>query len=126
MSRPEPSNNVVNTDYATRGPSEFYRQARAGAAEGAESSPTGDLSRLRQSLGPQPEIVHIPQPTRRFGWFASGFSIALVFGLVIGWLVIAQLPSLFGKAPGSSTKPSEFTARFDNPKLPEEGNSPPN
>jgi branched-chain amino acid transport system substrate-binding protein len=124
MSRPEPSNNVVNTDYATRGPSEFYRQGRAGAAEGAESSPTGDLSRLRQSLGPQPEIVHIPQPTRRFGWFASGFSIALVFGLVIGWLVIAQFPSLFGKAPGSSTKPSEFTARFDNPKSPEDVNSP--
>jgi branched-chain amino acid transport system substrate-binding protein len=124
MSRPEPSNNVVNTDYATRGPSEFYRQGRAGAAEGAESSPTGDLSRLRQSLGPQPEIVHIPQPTRRFGWFASGFAIALAFGLVIGWVVIAQFPSLFGKAPGSSTKPSEFTARFDNPKSPEEANSP--
>jgi branched-chain amino acid transport system substrate-binding protein len=124
MSRPEPSDNVVNTDYATRGPSEFYRQARAGAAEGGESSPRGDLSRLRQSLGPQPEIVHIPQPTRRIGWFASGFGIALVFGLVIGWLVIAQFPSLFGKGSGSSTKPSELTARFDNPKSPEEANSP--
>jgi branched-chain amino acid transport system substrate-binding protein len=123
MSRPEPSDNVVNTDYATRGPSEFYRQARAGA-EGAESAPRGDLSRLRQSLGPQPEVVHVPQPTRRVGWFASGFAIALVFGLVIGWLVIAQFPSLFGKAPGSSTKSSEFTARFDNPKSPEEVNSP--
>ena len=124
MSRPEPSDNVLNTDYATRGPSEFYRQGRAGAAEGAESSPKGDLSRLRQSLGPQPEIVHIPQPTRRFGWFASGFAIASVFGLVIGWLIIAQFPSLFGKAPGSSTKPSEFTARFDNSKSPEQVNSP--
>lgn len=124
MSRPEPSNNVVNTDYATRGPSEFYRQGRAGAAEGAESSPTGDLSRLRQSLGPHPEIVHIPQPTRRLGWFASGFSIALAFGAVIGWLVIAQFPSLFGKGPGSSTKTTEFTSRFDNSKSPEEVNSP--
>jgi hypothetical protein len=124
MSRPEPSDNVVSTDYATRGPSEFYRQARAGAAEGVESSPRGDLSRLRQSLGPQPEIVHVPQPTRRFGWFASGFAIALVFGLVIGWVIIAQFPSLFGKALGSSTKPSEFTTRFDNPKSPEGANSP--
>jgi branched-chain amino acid transport system substrate-binding protein len=124
MSRPEPSDNVVNTDYATRGPSEFYRQGRAGSAEGAESSPRGDLSRLRQSLGPQPEIVHIPQPTRKFGWFASGFAIASVFGLVIGWLIIAQFPSLFGKTPGFSTKPSEFTTRFDNSKSPEEVNAP--
>ena len=124
MSRPEPSDNVVNTDYATRGPSEFYRQARAGAAEGVESAPRGDLSRLRQSLGPQPEIVHVPQPTRRFGWFASGFAIALVFGVVIGWLVIAQFPSLSGKAPGSGTKSSEFTTRFDNPTSPRVAQSP--
>jgi ABC-type branched-subunit amino acid transport system substrate-binding protein len=42
----------------------------------------------------------------------------------MGWLIIAQFPSLFGKGSGSSTKPNEFTARFDNPKSPEEVNSP--
>ena len=124
MSRPEPWDDILKSDHAPRGSNEFYRQARAGTAEGGESSPRGDLSRLRQSLGPEPEVVHVPQPTRRLGWFTSGFGIALVFGLVIGWLVIAQLPSLFGKGSGSSTKPSEFTARFDNPKSPEEANSP--
>jgi branched-chain amino acid transport system substrate-binding protein len=41
----------------------------------------------------------------------------------MGWLIIAQFPSLFGKTSGSSAKPSEFTARFDNQKLPEAMNS---
>jgi branched-chain amino acid transport system substrate-binding protein len=122
MSRPEPSDNLRNSDYAPKGPSEFYH-LRAGAAED-EESPKGDSSRLRQSLGPQPEIVYIPQPTRRFGWFASGFGIALAFGAVIGWLVIVEFPSLFGKGSGSSTKTAEFTSRFDNSKSPEEVNSP--
>jgi hypothetical protein len=122
MSRPDPSDNV--SDYAPRGPSEFYRQGRAGAAEGEGFSPKGDLSRLRQSLGPQPEVVHVPQPSRRLGWFASGFMIALAVGVVVGWLVIAEFPSLSGKAPGSSTKTTEFAPRFDNSKSPEEANSP--
>jgi branched-chain amino acid transport system substrate-binding protein len=122
MSRPEPSDNLRNSDHAPRGPSEFYR-LRAGAAEDEESS-RGDLSRLRQSLGPQPEIVHMPQPTRRLGWFATGFGIALAFGAVIGLLVIVEFPSLVGKGSGSSTKTTEFTSRFDNSKSPEEVNSP--
>jgi hypothetical protein len=116
MSRPEASDNV--SDYAPRGGSEFYRHGRAGAAIG--EGPKGDLSRLRQSLGPEPEVVHVPQPTRRVGWFASGFAIALVVGIVAGWLVISQFPSLTGKGSGSSTK----TAELAPAKSPEEANAP--
>jgi branched-chain amino acid transport system substrate-binding protein len=116
MSRPEPSDNV--SDYAPRGASEFYRHGRAGAGMG--EGPKGDLSRLRQSLGPEPEVVHVPQPTRRVGWFASGFAIALVVGVVAGWLVISQFPSLNGKSPASGTK----TAELAPAKSPEEANAP--
>jgi hypothetical protein len=116
MSRPEASDNV--SDYAPRGASDFYRHGRAGAAIG--EGPKGDLSRLRQSLGPEPEVVHVPQPTRRVGWFASGFAIALVVGIVAGWLVISQFPSLTGKGSGSSTK----TAELAPAKSPEEANAP--
>jgi ABC-type branched-subunit amino acid transport system substrate-binding protein len=118
MSRPEPSDNI--SDYAPRGPAEFYRQNRTGAGVGEGSSAKGDLSRLRQSLGPEPEIVHVPQPSRRFGWFASGFVIALAVGIVVGWLVIAELPSLTGKAPGPGTKTVELAPS----KSPEAANAP--
>jgi len=122
MSRPEPSDNI--SDYGPRGPSEFYRHGRAGAAVGEGSAPKGDLSRLRQSLGPEPEIVHVPQPTRRLGWFASGFIIALAFGVVIGWLVIAEFPSLSGKAPSSSTKTAELAPTSPSAGLPNTPTAP--
>jgi len=122
MSRPEPSDNI--SDYGPRGPSEFYRHGRAGAAVGEGSAPKGDLSRLRQSLGPEPEIVHVPQPTRRLGWFASGFIIALAFGVVIGWLVIAEFPSLSGKAPSSSTKTAEVAPTSPSAGLPNTPTAP--
>ena len=118
----ERQDNVLKTDYAQRGPSEFYRHGRASGAEGGESSPRGDLSRLRQSLGPEPEVVHIPQPTRRLGWFVTGFIIASVLGVVIGVLVIAGFPSLLGKAPPSGTNTAEL--RSDNSKSPQEANAP--
>jgi branched-chain amino acid transport system substrate-binding protein len=116
MSRPEPSDNV--SDYAPRGAGDFYRHGRAGGALG--EGPKGDLSRLRQSLGPEPEVVHVPQPTRRIGWFASGFAIALVVGIVAGWLVISQFPSFSGKGSGSGTKTAELTPA----KSPEEATAP--
>jgi branched-chain amino acid transport system substrate-binding protein len=116
MSNPERSDNVLKAEYPARGPSEFYRHGRAGAFQGEESSPKGDLSRLRQSLGPEPEIVHVPQPTRRVSWFVSGFMIALALGVVIGGVVIVAFPSITGKG---STKTAEFTTRFDNSKSPE-------
>jgi branched-chain amino acid transport system substrate-binding protein len=118
----ERQDNVLKTDYARS--SEFYRHGRASAAEGGESSPKGDLSRLRQSLGPEPEVVHIPQPTRRLGWFVSGFIIASVLGALIGVLVIAGFPSLLGKGPGSGTSTAESTSKSDNSKLPQEANAP--
>ena len=116
----ERQDNVLKTDYAQRGPSEFYRHGRASGAEGGESSPRGDLSRLRQSLGPEPEVVHIPQPTRRLGWFVTGFIIASVLGVIIGVLVIAGFP--LGKAPPSGTNTAE--SRSDNSKSPQEAIAP--
>jgi branched-chain amino acid transport system substrate-binding protein len=121
MGSTERSDNILRSDYGQRGPSEFYRYPRAAAAEEQES-PKGDLSRLRQSLGPEPEIVHVPQPTRRLGWFASGFAIALVLGVVSGWVIIAGIPSIFGKAPGSGTSTTE--SRFDNSKSQQEASAP--
>src|SRR5579862_7945154 len=110
MNTLERSDNVIKPDYASRGSSEFYRHGKGGAAEGEESYPRGDLSRLRQSLGPEPEVVHLPQPTRRVGWFVSGFIIASALGIVIGAAVIIAFPSISGKT--SSAKPNEFTSRF--------------
>jgi len=115
MSRPEASDNI--SEYAPRGSSEFYRHGRAGAALGEGSTPKGDLSRLRQALGPEPEVVHVPQPGRRLGWFAAGFAIALTFGIGIGWLLIAGLPAITGKSPASSTQTAE------NSKPPQEASA---
>jgi branched-chain amino acid transport system substrate-binding protein len=122
MSNLERPDNVLRTDYASRGSSEFYRHGRASAAEGGESSAKGDLSRLRQSLGPEPEVVHIPQPTRRVGWFVSGFIIASVLGVVIGVLVVIGLPSILGK--GSSANHTELASNSDNSKSPQAANAP--
>jgi branched-chain amino acid transport system substrate-binding protein len=113
MSRPEASDNV--SEYSPRGSSEFYRHGRAGGAQGEGSGPKGDLSRLRQSLGPEPEVVHVPQPTRRLGWFAAGFAIALTFGIGIGWMVIAGLPAITGKTN---------TQTAENAKPPQEASAP--
>src|SRR5215472_16577810 len=41
MSRPEPSDNVLNTDFGSRGSSEFYRQGRMGTAESEGCSARG-------------------------------------------------------------------------------------
>src|SRR5262249_50396404 len=41
MSRPEPSDNVLNSDFGSRGSSEFYRQGRMGTAESEGSSARG-------------------------------------------------------------------------------------
>ena len=104
LERPD---NVVKADYGARASNEYYRQNRTGFTESEESSPRGELSRLRQSLGPEPEVVHVPQPTRRLGWFATGFMIASALGIVIGALVVVGLPSILGegRAP-THTKPS--------------------
>jgi branched-chain amino acid transport system substrate-binding protein len=118
MSRLEASDNQ-----APRGSSEFYRLGRVGTAEGEQSGPRGDLSRLRQSLGSEPEVVHVPQPSRRIGWFASGFIIALALGVGIGWIIV-EFPFVSGKAPGPGTKTTELTSRLDSSKSPEQVSSP--
>jgi len=123
MSNPERSDNILKAEYPNRGPGEFYRHGRAGGFQGEESSPKGDLSRLRQSLGPEPEIVHVPQPTRRVSWFVSGFMIAMALGVVIGGVVIVAFPSITGKG---STKTAEITTRLDNSKAAQEVNAPSN
>ncbi len=116
----ERSDNILKAEYGPRGPGELHRFGRASAPESEEPSPKGDLSRLRQLLGPEPEVVHVPQPTRRAGWFASGFVIALVLGVVIGLVAIVEFPALFGKG---SSKNTEFTSRFDSTK-PQEASAP--
>src|ERR1041385_1873668 len=121
MSNPERSDNILKAEYPNRGPGEFYRHGRAGGFQGEESSPKGDLSRLRQSLGPEPQMFHVPQPTRRVSWFVSGFMIAMALGVVIGGVVIVAFPSITGKG---STKTAEVTTRFDNSKAPQDMNAP--
>ena len=118
MGNVERSDNVLKPDYGQRGSNEFYRFGRAGAGETEEPSARGDLSRLRQSLGPEPEVVHMPQPTRRVGWFVTGFIIASVLGIVIGAVAIVAFPSFSGK-----TKTAESSTRFDSEKL-AEANAP--
>ena len=131
----ERSDDFPNSDYAPKWTRDSYRQGSPDTAKG-EPPP----SFLRRSL--DPEIVHLPQrarsldhetvelplPTpRRLGRFAAsgGFIIAGALGVVIGLLVAGELPSIFSKAPESSTKTTEFTSRFDNSKAPEQVSSPP-
>src|SRR5947207_8395400 len=108
----ERSDDFPNSDYAPKRTRDIYRQGGPDTAKG-EPSP----SFLRRSL--EPETVGLPQPTpRRLGRFAAsgGFIIAGALGVVIGLLVAGELPSIFSKAPKSSTKTTEFMSRFDNSK----------
>ena len=131
----ERSDDFPNSDYAPKWTRDTYRQGSPDTAKG-EPPP----SFLRRSL--DPEIVHLPQRARsldpetvelplltprRLGRFAAsgGFIIAGALGVVIGLLVAGELPSIFSKAPKSSTKTTEFTSRFDNSKAPEQVSSPP-
>ena len=131
----ERSDDFPNSDYAPKWTRDTYRQGSPDTAKG-EPPP----SFLRRSL--DPEIVHLPQRARsldpetvelplltprRLGRFAAsgGFIIAGALGVVIGLLVAGELPSIFSKAPESSTKTTEFTSRFDNSKAPEQVSSPP-
>jgi hypothetical protein len=130
MNNLERSDKVIKPDYASRGSSEFYRHGKGGAADDEESFPRGDLSRLRQSLGPEPEVVHLPQPTRRVGWFVSGFIIASALGIVIGAAVIIAFPiaptgpQSAGSAPArvaTAGAPSEPAATVRAPAIGELG-----
>jgi branched-chain amino acid transport system substrate-binding protein len=127
----ERSDDFPNSDYAPKWGRDSYRQGSPDSAKG-EPPP----SFLRRSL--DPEIVHLPQRARslkpetvepsprRLGWFAISGSliIAAALGAVIGLLATGELRSIFGNAPGSSTKTIELTSRFDNSKVQEQGSSP--
>src|SRR5438270_11416382 len=143
MSSPDDSERTddgPNSDYAPKWARDTYRQGSPDTAKGGGPPSQRNLTFLRRSLEPEtvhfpqrarslePETVGLPQPTpRRLGRFAAsgGFIIAGALGVVIGLLVAGELPSIFSKAPKSSTKTTEFTSRFDNSKAPEQVSSPP-
>jgi branched-chain amino acid transport system substrate-binding protein len=130
----ERSDDFPNSDYAPKWTRDSYRQ---GSPDTAKDEPPPSF--LRQSLDPEivplphrarsldPETVDVPQPApRRFGWFAAsaGLIIAAALGAVIGLLATGELRSIFGNAPGSSTKTIELTSSSDNSKMPEQVSSP--
>ncbi len=119
----ERSDDAPISDYAPKWASDFHRRGSPDTAKG--EWPPSELAILRRSL--DPGVLHSRQPTpRRLGWFAAsgGFIIAAALGVVIGLLVTGSFPSIFGNAPGYSTKATEFTSRFDNSKTPEQVSSP--
>ncbi len=129
----ERSDDLPNSDYAPKWTRDSYRQ---GSPDTAKSEPPPSF--LRRSL--DPEIVHLPQRARsldpetvdfpqssprRPGWLtAGGFIVAAALGAVIGLLVTGEFRSIFGNAPGSSTKTIELTSSSDNSKMPEQVSSP--
>ena len=130
----ERSDDFPNSDYAPKWTRDSYRQ---GSPDTAKDEPPPSF--LRRSLDPEivplphrarsldPETVDVPQPApRRFGWFAAsaGLIIAAALGAVIGLLATGELRSIFGNAPGSSTKTIELTSSSDNSKMPEQVSSP--
>ena len=130
----ERSDDFPNSDYAPKWTRDSYRQ---GSPDTAKDEPPPSF--LRRSLDPEivplphrarsldPETVDVPQPTSwRLGWFAAsgGFIVAAVLGALIGLLATGELRSIFGNAPGSSTKTIELTSRSDNSKTPEQVSPP--
>ena len=129
----ERSDDFPNSDYAPKWKRDSYRQ---GSPDTAKDEPPPSF--LRRSLDPEivhlpqrarslePETVDFPQPSpRRLGWLITGgFIIAAALGAVIGLLATSELRSIFGNAPGSSTKTIELTSRSDNSKMPEQVSSP--
>jgi branched-chain amino acid transport system substrate-binding protein len=121
----ERSDDSPNSDYAPKWARDIYRQGSPDTAKGGPPPSQRDLTFLRRSL--DPETVDVPQPTpRRLGWFATGggLIIAAALGAVIGLLATGELRSIFGNAPGSTTKTIELTSRSDNSKMPEQVSSP--
>ena len=134
----ERSDDAPNSDYAPKWARDRYRQGSPDSAKGEPPPSRRDLTFLRRSLDPEivhlpqrdrsldPETVDVPQPSpRRLGWLTvGGFIIAAALGAVIGLLATGELRSIFGTAPGSSTKTIELTSRSDNSKMPEQVSSP--
>src|SRR5260370_16948082 len=135
----ERSDDAPNSDYAPKWARDSYRRGSPDSAKGEPPPSRRDLTFLRRSLDPEivhfpqrarsldPETVDVPQPTSwRLGWFAAsgGFIVAAVLGALIGLLATGELRSIFGNAPGSSTKTIELTSRSGNSKTPEQVSPP--
>src|SRR5437763_8659846 len=114
MSSPDDSertDDASNSDYTPKWARDSYRQGSPYTAKGEPPPSKRDLTFLRRSL--DPETVDSPLPTpRRLGWFtvSGGLIIATALGAIIGLVVTGELRSIFGNAPGSSTKTSELTS----------------
>jgi branched-chain amino acid transport system substrate-binding protein len=123
MSSPD-DNERSDDDYAPKWTRDNYRQGSPDSAKAQRPLSERELTHLRRSL--DPETVDFSQPSpRRLGWLtAGGFIIAAALGAVIGLLATGELRSIFGNAPGSSTKTIELTSRSDNSKMPEQVSSP--
>jgi branched-chain amino acid transport system substrate-binding protein len=135
----ERSDDVPNSDYAPKWTRDSYRQGSPDSAKAQRPLSERELTHLRRSLDPEivplphrarsldPETVDFRQPPfRGIGWLASGGALvfAVVLGAVIGLLLSGEFRSIFGNAPGSSTKTTELTSRSDNSKTPEQVSLP--
>src|SRR6266566_4898444 len=121
----ERSDDAPNSDYAPKWTRDSYRRGSPDSAKGEPPPSRRDLTFLRRSL--DPKTVDVPQPTPlRLGWFATGggLIIAAALAAVIGLLATGELRSIFGNAPGSTTKTTELTSRSDNSKTPEQESLP--
>jgi branched-chain amino acid transport system substrate-binding protein len=102
-----------------------YHEGSRDTAKGERPPSERDLGILRRSV--DPEIVDFRQPTpRRLGRFAvsGGLIIAGALGVVIGLLITGALRNFGGNTPGSSTRTTELTSRFDNSKTPDQVSLP--
>ena len=128
----ERSDDVPNSDYAPKWTRDSYRQGSPDSAKAQRPLSERELTHLRRSLDPEivplphrarsldPETVDFRQPpSRGIGWLASGGALvfAVVLGAVIGLLLTGEFRSIFGNAPGS-------TSRSDNSKTPEQVSLP--
>src|SRR6516165_8442017 len=120
----ERSADAPRSEYAPKWAGTFH-QRRPEPFKGEQLPSERDLGILRRSV--DPEIVDFRQPTRRrLGRFpaSGGFIIAGALGVVIGLLITGALRNMGGNAPGSSTRTTELTSRFDNSKTPHQASLP--
>jgi branched-chain amino acid transport system substrate-binding protein len=126
MSSPDNSERSADariSDYAPKWTGRSSRQVSPDIGDRPASA--RDLGILRRSV--DPEIVDFRQPTpRRLGWFAAsgGFIIAGALGVVIALLITGALRNIGGNAPGSGTRTTELTSRFDSSKTPDQASLP--
>jgi hypothetical protein len=126
MSSPDNSERLADAPISDYAPKWTGRSSRQVSPDiGDQPASVRDLGILRRPV--DPEIVDFPQPVpRRLGWFAAsgGFIIAGALGGIIGLLITGSLRNIGGNAPGSSTRTTELTSRFDSSKAPDQVSLP--